>query len=197
MNIIERKKYWNKVCQEYRVEDMDRKIQNIQKNQEVIDTSKIIINDIFSPNIIKSDDKVPEKKLVRPSWDDYFKEIVQVTSRRSPCERLQVGCLLVKDNRIISQGYNGFLPGCPHTSIVRNNHEQATLHAEQNALIDCAKRGTSCSGAIAYITHYPCIICCRLLLAANVGEIKYINDYKNDELVKVFSDQCNVCITKI
>ena len=176
---------------------MDRKIQNIQKNQEVIDTSKIIINDIFSPNIIKSDDKVPEKKLVRPSWDDYFKEIVQVTSRRSPCERLQVGCLLVKDNRIISQGYNGFLPGCPHTSIVRNNHEQATLHAEQNALIDCAKRGTSCSGAIAYITHYPCIICCRLLLAANVGEIKYINDYKNDELVKVFSDQCNVCITKI
>ena len=197
MNIIERKKYWNKVCQEYRVEDMDRKIQNIQKNQEVIDTSKIIINDIFSPNIIKSDDKVPEKKLVRPSWDDYFKEIVQVTSRRSPCERLQVGCLLVKDNRIISQGYNGFLPGCPHTSIVRNNHEQATLHAEQNALIDCAKRGTSCSGAIAYISHYPCIICCRLLLAANVGEIKYINDYKNDELVKVFSDQCNVCITKI
>jgi dCMP deaminase len=197
MNIIERKKYWNKVCQEYRVEDMDRKIQNIQKNNEVIDTSKIIINDIFSPNIIKSDDKVPEKKLVRPSWDDYFKEIVQVTSRRSPCERLQVGCLLVKDNRIISQGYNGFLPGCPHTSIVRNNHEQATLHAEQNALMDCAKRGTSCSGAIAYITHYPCIICCRLLLAANVGEIKYINDYKNDELVKVFSDQCNVCITKI
>ena len=197
MNIIERKKYWNKVCQEYRVEDMDKKIQNIQKNQEVIDTSKIIINDIFSPNIIKSDDKVPEKKLVRPSWDEYFKEIVQVTSRRSPCERLQVGCLLVKDNRIISQGYNGFLPGCPHTSIVRNNHEQATLHAEQNALMDCAKRGTSCSGAIAYITHYPCIICCRLLLAANVGEIKYINDYKNDELVKVFSDQCNVCITKI
>ena len=47
---------------------------------------------------------------------------------RSACERLQVGCLLVKDNRIISQGYNGFLPGCPHKSIVRNNHEQATVH---------------------------------------------------------------------
>ena len=47
----------------------------------------------------------------RPSWDEYFKEIVQVTSKRSPCHRLKVGCLLVKDNRIISQGYNGFLPG--------------------------------------------------------------------------------------
>ena len=43
----------------------------------------------------------------RPSWDEYFKEIVQVTSKRSPCDRLKVGCLLVKDNRIISQGYNG------------------------------------------------------------------------------------------
>ena len=49
----------------------------------------------------------------RPKWDEYFKQICLVTKTRSPCERLQVGCLLVKDNRIISQGYNGFLPGCP------------------------------------------------------------------------------------
>ncbi len=79
----------------------------------------------------------------RPTWDEYFKSIVQVCATRSSCNRLHVGCLLVKDNRIISQGYNGFLPGCPHESIVRNNHEQATLHAEQNALMDCAKRGVS------------------------------------------------------
>ena len=133
----------------------------------------------------------------RPTWDEYFKEIVQVTSKRSACERLQVGCLLVKDNRIISQGYNGFLPGCPHKSIVRNNHEQATIHAEQNALADCAKRGVSCLESTAYITHYPCIICCRLLLASGIKEIKYLEDYKNDDLVKYFSDQLNVSIIKI
>ena len=133
----------------------------------------------------------------RPTWDKYFKEIVQVTSKRSACERLQVGCLLVKDNRIISQGYNGFLPGCPHKSIVRNNHEQATIHAEQNALADCAKRGVSCLESTAYITHYPCIICCRLLLASGIKEIKYLEDYKNDDLVKYFSDQLNVSIIKI
>ena len=133
----------------------------------------------------------------RPSWDEYFKEIVQVTSKRSACERLQVGCLLVKDNRIISQGYNGFLPGCPHKSIVRNNHEQATVHAEQNALADCAKRGVSCNESTAYITHYPCIICCRLLLASGIKEIKYLEDYKNDELVKIFSDMMNVSLIKI
>lgn len=134
---------------------------------------------------------------LRPTWDEYFKEIVQVTAKRSPCERLHVGCLLVIENRIISQGYNGFLPGCEHKSIVRDGHEQATVHAEQNALADCAKRGVSCRDATAYITHYPCIICCRLLLASGVKEIKYINDYRNDELVKYFSDALGVPVVKL
>ena len=79
----------------------------------------------------------------RPDWHQYFTDIVWLTKDRSPCHRLQVGCLLVKDNRIISQGYNGFLPGAEHKSIVRNNHEQAIVHAEQNAIVDCAKRGVS------------------------------------------------------
>ena len=135
--------------------------------------------------------------MERLSWDEYFSKIVSVTSERSPCERLQVGCLLVKENRIISQGYNGFLPGCPHESVVRDNHEQATLHAEQNALMDCAKRGVSCEGCTAYITHYPCIICARLLLAGGIKKINYLNDYKNDELVKNFTDQCNVDVLKL
>ncbi len=103
----------------------------------------------------------------------------------------------LKDNRIISQGYNGFLPGCPHESIVRNNHEQATIHAEQNALADCAKRGVSCLDSTAYVTHYPCIICCRFLLASGIKEIKYIVDYKNDELVAVFCRQCDVKVSKL
>ena len=134
---------------------------------------------------------------MRPNWDEYFKKISLVTSERSPCERLHVGCVLVKDNRIISQGYNGFLPGCPHKSIIRDDHEQATVHAEQNAIADCAKRGVNCCYSIAYITHYPCIICARILFAAGISEIKYINDYHNDELVDILSKQCNVNITKI
>ena len=135
--------------------------------------------------------------MERPSWDEYFKKICLVTKERSSCHRLQVGCLLVKDNRIISQGYNGFLPGCPHKSIVRNNHEQSTVHAEQNAICDCAKRGVNCNGSTAYITHYPCIICCKLLLASGIKEIKYIDDYKNDELVKEYCEQLNVNIEQL
>lgn len=133
----------------------------------------------------------------RPTWDEYFKEIVQVTAKRSPCDRLHVGCLLVKDNRIVSQGYNGYLPGVDHKSIVRDGHEQATVHAEQNAVADCAKRGVSCDGCTAYITHYPCIICCRLLLAAGVSEIKYIHDYRNDNLVTYFASAMQVSIKQI
>ena len=135
--------------------------------------------------------------ISRLNWDDYFIEIAQVTAKRSACERLQVGCVLVKDKRIISQGYNGFLPGCPHQSIIRNEHEEATVHAEQNAIAECAKRGVSCKGSIAYITHYPCIICTRLLLAAGIESIKYLHDYKNDPLVVVFTNQLNVDVEKM
>ena len=132
----------------------------------------------------------------RLNWDQYFCKIAKVASERSPCERLQVGCVLVIQNRIIAQGYNGFLPNCPHISIVRDNHEQATVHAEQNAIADCAKRGVSCDGSVLYVTHYPCIICARIAFAAGIKEIVYINDYKNDNLVKIFADQLNIKIRK-
>ena len=133
----------------------------------------------------------------RPSWNEYFKEIVLATAKRSPCERLKVGCLLVRDNRIIAQGYNGFLPGCPHDSIVRDNHEQATVHAEQNAICDCAKRGVSCDDSTAYITHYPCLICSRLLFASGISKIYYIHEYKKDELVEIFANQKNATLIQI
>ena len=132
---------------------------------------------------------------LRPSWTEYFKTIVEVTATRSPCKRLQVGCLLVKDKRIISQGYNGFLPGCAHESKVEDGHEQATVHAEQNAITDCAKRGVSCDGAEAYITHYPCVNCMKLLCASGICNIYYIHNYKNDPLVVYFLNESSTMET--
>ena len=134
---------------------------------------------------------------MRPEWDDYFKEIVTITAKRSSCSRLNVGCLLVKNNRIISQGYNGHLPGLPHESIMENGHEIATIHAEQNALVDCAKRGASCDECTAYITHYPCLNCTKLLLAGGINKIRYIDDYHNNENVISFCEQMNVDIKKL
>ena len=133
----------------------------------------------------------------RPSWHEFWKRIVIETSNRSPCKRLHVGCLLIKDNRIISQGYNGYLPGCVHEQKMRDGHEMATIHAEINTITDCARRGVSCNKTTAYITHYPCLNCMKSLCAAGISEIYYINDYRNDELVDYFSSVANVPIHKI
>lgn len=133
----------------------------------------------------------------RPSWSEYFKEIVQLTSKRSSCNRLQVGCLFVKNNRIIAQGYNGYISGCQHTPVIKDNHNIATIHAEQNAITDCAKRGVSCDNCIAYITHYPCFNCMKLMISAGISEINYINDYKNDENVINLANEISININKI
>lgn len=133
----------------------------------------------------------------RPSWKKYFKTIVKNTSKRSVCPRLQVGCLLVKKNRIISQGYNGYIKKCPHEPIIENNHNIATIHAEQNALLDCANRGVSCKNSIAYITHYPCFNCMKFLCTAGIKKIYYINDYNNNLNVETLSTLTDVQIKKI
>ena len=123
----------------------------------------------------------------RPTWDEYFMATAVLISTRSSCERLNVGCVIVtggtRKNRIVAACYNGYLPGAPHVSHVREGHEQATVHAEQNAVADAARRGSSVEGCVAYVTHYPCINCAKILASAGIAEIRYRLDYKNDPLV--------------
>jgi dCMP deaminase len=138
-------------------------------------------------DFIKDLETVIDSWETRMDWDDYFMSMALLISSRSSCERLHVGCVLVKDTHVISVGYNGFLAGLPHESKVVGGHEQATVHAEQNAIADCAKRGISTIGATAYITHYPCINCFKILISAGIAEIKYHKEYKNDPLVRELS----------
>ena len=82
--------------------------------------------------------------------------------------------------------------------MIVNNHEQATVHAEQNAITDCAKRGVSTNESDAYITHYPCVNCMKLLCASGIKNIFYIHEYNNDPLVEYFLETSNIeQITKI
>ena len=133
----------------------------------------------------------------RCNWDDFFMCHALLGSSRSSCNRLHVGCVLVKDKRIISTGYNGFISGAPHKSIIVDNHEQATVHAEQNAISDCAKRGISCNNSIAYITHYPCINCTKILISSGIKKIYYNMDYKNNKICEVLLNDSNVEIVKL
>ena len=128
--------------------------------------------------------------MERISWNKYFMEIAMLSSIRSPCKRLKVGCVIAKDNRLISMGYNGYLSGCDHESIIRDGHEQATIHAEINAITDAAKRGVSINDSIAYITHHPCINCYKALASSGIKKIYYAYDYKNDDLIV----ELNYCV---
>ncbi len=133
----------------------------------------------------------------RVEWDEYFMSIALLASCRSPCERLHVGSVIVKNNRIISMGYNGFIPGAPHISRIQDNHEQSIIHSEINAITDCAKRGTSLDNAKIYITHYPCPHCFRSIAASNIKEIIYLNDYNNSLIVSELACDSGIKITKI
>ena len=132
----------------------------------------------------------------RLSWDEYFISIAILASKRSSCERLNVGCIIVKENRILTTGYNGFLKGAPHISRVINNHEQFTVHAEQNAICDSAYRGVSLYNSTAYITHYPCINCAKFIISSGIKKIYYHNEYKDDDLVKELFNVSNIEIIK-
>src|SRR5580700_5916753 len=101
----------------------------------------------------------------RPEWDGYFMAIAYLISKRSSCHRLHVGCVIVCDNRIIATGYNGHIPKTDHISIMKDGHEQATIHAETNAICDASRRGASLDGSTAYISHFPCINCTKMLIA--------------------------------
>ncbi len=137
----------------------------------------------------------------RPSWDEYFMATAVLMSTRSPCERLHVGCVIVtggvRRNRLVAAGYNGYLPGSPHKSRVREGHEQATVHAEQNAIADAARRGSSVEGCVAYVTHYPCINCAKILASAGIAEIRYRRNYRNDPLVAPMLTDAGVKILKL
>lgn len=121
----------------------------------------------------------------RLTWDQYFILNAHLISMRSTCNRLNVGSVLVKNNRIISTGYNGGISGDDHCidegCYVVDNHCLRCLHAEENAILQCALEGVSTKGSQIYVTHFPCIHCMKKILQAGITKIYYTHDYKNHE----------------
>lgn len=149
-------------------------------------------------NLIKRKETINSSEN-RIHWDEYFMSIALLASQRSPCSRLNVGSVIVKDKRVISMGYNGYISGAPHISHVQDNHEQAVIHSEINAISDCAKRGVSLNvnESIIYVTHYPCINCFRSIAACGIQEIIYLDDYKNNDLVAELARESGIIIRQL
>lgn len=137
------------------------------------------------------------QKDERLDWDRYFMCIAFLAAQRSPCSRLQVGSVIVRQNRLVSMGYNGFLPGCAHRSVVRDGHEQAIVHSEMNAITDCARRGVSADGSTIYITHYPCLNCFRAIVACGIREIVFAEEYRNDPLVESLGKEACISLRRL
>lgn len=138
---------------------------------------------------------------MRKSWDEYFMEITEMVASRSTCDRAFVGCVIVNmDNRIVSTGYNGSVSGNPHCLDVghtmRDGHCIATIHAEMNALLYCAREGISVKGCKAYVTHFPCLNCTKALIQAGIKEIYYKEDYRVDEYAIELLEKNNIIYEK-
>lgn len=131
-------------------------------------------------------------KLKRPSWQEYFMGIALVTASRSTCPRANVGAVLVKNNQILVTGYNGAVSNQAHCDEVGchivHNHCMRAVHAEMNAICNCAKQGDNTQDADLYVTHFPCVRCMPLVIQSGIKRIYYLHDYNNDsfcdELVK-------------
>ena len=133
----------------------------------------------------------------RLDWDEYFMSLALLISSRSPSKRLKVGSVIVKDNRVISSGYNGFPSGAPHESIMRDGHEINTIHSEQNSISDSAKRGVAIQDTTIYITHFPCINCVKYIISSGIKQIIYLDDYRNDDVVLELCKQAGVKIDQM
>jgi dCMP deaminase len=110
-----------------------------------------------------------------------YAKIVKLLATFSSADRLHVGALLLKDGRIISTGYNGHLPGREHKTLLVDNHDVSTSHAEQNTIANCARIGIPTESCELFVTHFPCQLCTKLAIMCGIKKIYYISDYRNAE----------------
>ena len=122
--------------------------------------------------------------MERITWDQFFMAQSHLLALRSTCTRLAVGSTIVREKRIIAGGYNGSISGDEHCieqgCYVVDGHCIRTVHAETNALLQCAKYGTPANGADLYVTHFPCLPCTKTIIQAGIQNVYYAKDYKNN-----------------
>ncbi|AEA43586.1 deoxycytidylate deaminase [Fluviicola taffensis] len=127
---------------------------------------------------VELDKEVTEEKKLR--YDKAYLRMAQTWAELSHCERKKVGALIVRDGRIISDGYNGTPAGFENCCEDQNGNTQwYVLHAEANAILKVARSTNDCSGATLFITLSPCKDCSKLVLQAGIKRVVYMMEYKD------------------
>ncbi len=141
-----------------------------------------------------------EPSASRPPWDDYFMELAELVATRTTCLRHKVGAVLVRDKHILTTGFNGAPAGMSHCleiGCIRDKRNIASgtrheicraVHAEQNAVIQCALHGVSSQDSTIYVTHQPCTICTKILINAGVKRIVYKEAYPDEFAQKLIEE---------
>lgn len=137
----------------------------------------------------------------RISWDEYFMRFAELAATRTTCLRRSVGAVIVKNKHILATGYNGVPKKVPHCKDLGGclreklnvpsgeRHELCrALHAEQNAIIQCAMSGQNIEGATIYITHQPCIICSKMIINAGIKRIVVREGYPDNLAKQILSE---------
>jgi len=142
-------------------------------------------------------------KYVRPSWDDYFLNLLEPLGSRGSCDRGRSGAVIVgPGHTIIATGYVGAAPGQPHCDEVghmmntvihedgtQSQHCVRTLHAEENAILQCAKDGISVKDATIYCKMVPCYNCAMRIVRVGIKRVVAMKRYHADQKsVKLFRD---------
>lgn len=137
----------------------------------------------------------------RPSWDEYFMELANTASKRATCDRGRSGCVIVKDKQLLVTGYVGSPAGLPHCDEVGHlfrktieedghitNHCVRTVHAEQNAICQAARRGIALEGATLYCRMTPCRTCAMLIINCGIKRVvcekKYHAGAESEEMLR-------------
>ncbi len=139
--------------------------------------------------------------MERISWDQYFMAQSHLLKSRSTCMRLSVGAVIVREKRMIAGGYNGSVSGEVHCidegCYVIDGHCVRTIHAEMNALLQCAKFGAATEGAEIYVTHFPCLHCTKAIIQAGIEAVYYSTDYKNHPYAIELLQQSGIRVEKV
>ena len=138
---------------------------------------------------------------MRKPWDHYFMDMAKIVATRATCNRLRVGAMIVRDKRTIASGYNGSVSGDVHCIDVGckmvDGHCTRTIHAESNAILQCAKFGVSTDGADLYVTHFPCLNCSKQIIQAGIRKVIFEEEYRmNPYALELFS-QAGVHVMKL
>ena len=120
--------------------------------------------------------------------DQRYLRMSRIWAENSYCQRRQVGCLVVKDKRIISDGYNGTPSGFENVCEDESNVTKPyVLHAEANAITKLARSHNNSDGATLYVTDSPCIECAKLIIQAGIKRVVYAKQYRLTDGVELLT----------